>query len=164
MTGRDAGVPARHRGLAWIGAFKLLKACALLVLGAYTLDLARPAAMDRLVANVARLPLASGGRALIHSVDWLAGLGPRRIAVAGMALLCYALLYAVEGVGLWLGKRWAEYLTVIATASLIPFEAWELDRGFGILKILALILNVAIVAYLIRVIRQDRRSLDVNAS
>jgi len=156
MTTIGVRVPARHRGLAWIAAFKLAKAGALFALGTYALVLTQPAAMDRALAHLSRLPLASGSRPLIHLVDWLMQLGPRRIALIGFTLMGYALLYTVEGIGLWLGRRWAEYLTAIATASLIPFEVWELSRGFGVLKVLALVLNIVIVAYLVRVIRLDR--------
>ena len=75
------------------------------------------------------------------------------------SLACaYAALYATEGVGLWLQKRWAEYLTTIATASLIPFEIWELTRGASATKVAALAINIAIVIYLIWVLRTDRRA------
>ena len=40
--------------------------------------------------------------------------------------LTYAAVFAVEGVGLWMRRRWAEWLTTIITASLIPLEVWEL--------------------------------------
>ena len=55
----------------------------------------------------------------------------------------------MEGVGLWLGRRWAEYLTVIATGSLIPFEIYEMVRKLSPPRLIALILNVAVVIYLI---------------
>jgi len=55
---------------------------------------------------------------------------------------------------LWNGKRWAEYLTVVATASLIPFELWEIARHFTWLKVGALGVNVAIVCYLIYLLRR----------
>jgi len=74
---------------------------------------------------------------------------------AGLAC-AYAALYATEGVGLWLQKRWAEYLTTIATASLIPFELWELAHGVSAVKAAALAINVAILVYLIYVLRTDR--------
>jgi uncharacterized membrane protein (DUF2068 family) len=54
-------------------------------------------------------------------------------------------------------KRWAEYLTTVATASLIPFEIWELTRGLSLLKAAALAVNIAIVIYLIYVLRADRK-------
>ena len=47
-----------------------------------------------------------------------------------------------------LGKRWAEYLTIISTASLLPLEVYELAKHAGIGKVLALVINLAVVAYL----------------
>ena len=59
-------------------------------------------------------------------MDQLNGTSPDRFVVAGVAASIYAALFLVEAFGLWAGKRWAEYLTTIATASLIPFEIYEL--------------------------------------
>jgi len=88
---------------------------------------------------------------------WLSQLEPHNIMLIVAVAGAYATLYTVEGVGLWLRKRWAEYLTTIATASLIPFELWELTQGATPIKIGALLVNVAIVAYLVYVLRADRR-------
>ena len=65
----------------------------------------------------------------------------------------------VEGIGLWFGRRWAEYLTVIATGLLIPLEIYELARKFTTPRVVALIVNVAIVIYLIVQLRQKERSV-----
>jgi uncharacterized membrane protein (DUF2068 family) len=67
------------------------------------------------------------------------------IAVAGIA---YATLEATEGVGLAMRRRWAEYLTVIATGILIPYEAYEVVRHPTLFKVGALLLNLAVVGYL----------------
>ena len=67
------------------------------------------------------------------------------IAVAGMA---YAALEATEGIGLAMRRRWAEYLTVIATGILIPYEAYEVVRHVTLFKVGALLLNLAVVGYL----------------
>ena len=56
----------------------------------------------------------------------------------------YAVLEGVEAVGLWLQKRWAEYLTFIATTLLLPLEIYELTK-VSPLKVLTLIMNVAVV-------------------
>jgi len=61
----------------------------------------------------------------------------------------YAVLEAVEMVGLWRTKRWAEYLTFVATSLLIPFEIYEIVGGLSFLKALTLVVNVAIAAYLL---------------
>ena len=51
--------------------------------------------------------------------------------------------------GLWLNKRWAEYLTFIATSLLIPYEIYELYLRVSVLKVVAFVLNVLVVAYLL---------------
>ncbi|TMB86252.1 MAG: DUF2127 domain-containing protein [Chloroflexi bacterium] len=60
----------------------------------------------------------------------------------------YALLEGTEGVGLAMRRRWAEYLTVIATGILIPYEASEVIHKITLFKVGALLLNVAVVGYL----------------
>ena len=67
------------------------------------------------------------------------------IAVAG---IIYAALEGTEGVGLAMRRRWAEYLTVIATGILIPYEAYEVVRHATLFKVGALLLNLAVVGYL----------------
>jgi uncharacterized membrane protein (DUF2068 family) len=64
-------------------------------------------------------------------------------------LLAYAAIEGIEAVGLWYQRRWAEYLTFIVTASLLPLEVYELVHRLSPLKILAFIINVAVVAYLL---------------
>ena len=71
-------------------------------------------------------------------------------------MLGYGLLESVEGVGLWLDKLWAEYLTVIATSSLLApeLELYELARKPTLLKAAGIAVNLAIVAYLARTLRR----------
>ncbi len=64
-------------------------------------------------------------------------------------LIGYALLEGVEAVGLWFQKRWAEYLTLIATALFLPLEVYELAHKLSPFKVIALILNTAVVIYLL---------------
>jgi uncharacterized membrane protein (DUF2068 family) len=147
-----------HPTLAWIAAFKLVKVAALLVVAGAALDLRRPGQLDGLVSWLTDLPLAvSGWRPTLRLIHWLSQLEPHNITLVVTIACAYAALYTIEGVGLWLRKRWAEYLTTIATASLIPFELWELTQGPSPVKIGALLVNVAIVAYLVYVLRADRR-------
>jgi uncharacterized membrane protein (DUF2068 family) len=61
-----------------------------------------------------------------------------------------------EGVGLALRKRWAEYLTIISTASLLPLEVYEIAKGASPAKILVLLANIAIVVYLVIEVRRTR--------
>jgi len=68
---------------------------------------------------------------------------------AGGGVAAFAALEAVEMVGLWIGKRWAEYLTFVATVLLLPLEVVELASGVSALKLVTLIINLAIAAYLV---------------
>jgi len=75
-------------------------------------------------------------------------------------LAAFALLYAairwVEAYGLWLEKRWAEWLAVLSGAIYVPAELYELARGANALKFLLLGINICIVAYMIRALRRTR--------
>jgi uncharacterized membrane protein (DUF2068 family) len=84
-----------------------------------------------------------------HVLEWFSGLSTSRSQLLRAVTLSYAAVFAVEGIGLWLQKRWAEWLTTIITASLIPLEIWELFFRPNVGKALVLAANVAIVAYLI---------------
>ena len=64
-------------------------------------------------------------------------------------MLAYAALEASEMVGLWMSKRWAEYLTLVATAVLIPIEIYELSLSVSVFKVLTFVINVAILIYLL---------------
>jgi uncharacterized membrane protein (DUF2068 family) len=70
------------------------------------------------------------------------------VNVVAIAAIAYALLEGTEGVGLAMRRRWAEYLTVIATGILIPYEAYEVVHHVTLFKVGALALNLAVVGYL----------------
>lgn len=61
----------------------------------------------------------------------------------------YGLMELVEGVGLWMMKRWAEYFTVFATALFVPLEVKDLIDKITWLRIVAFVINVAALVYLI---------------
>ena len=69
----------------------------------------------------------------------------------------YAALFLTEGTGLALGKRWAEYLTIIATGLFVPVEIYELCKEASIMKAVLLVGNIAIVAFLIYVVRGKKK-------
>ena len=81
-------------------------------------------------------------------VEHLHRLTSDQLKIAAFFAVGYGVLELVEGVGLWLDKLWAEYLTVIATSLLIPFEIYELVHKPGPVKAAGIVVNVLIVAYL----------------
>ena len=86
---------------------------------------------------------------LLHDVERLLTLNVTTLRLIGVAAAVYALLEGAEAVGLWFQRRWAEYLTFIATAAFLPFEVYELTKTVSPLKVLALVINLAIVFYLL---------------
>jgi uncharacterized membrane protein (DUF2068 family) len=74
----------------------------------------------------------------------------RQDLVFGLAAIAYGLLEGVEAYGLFTRRRWAEWLTVLATSLLFIPEIWELTKSATPLKVGAVLINVAIVLYLLR--------------
>jgi uncharacterized membrane protein (DUF2068 family) len=92
-----------------------------------------------------------------HWIDKLGNLKAHQIKLFGLAALGYGVLELIEGVGLWYRQLWAEWLTVVATSLLIPFELYELARHPSALKAAGLLVNVLIVLYLLRAVLRKRR-------
>lgn len=74
---------------------------------------------------------------------------PTHLVVLALIFFAFAAVEAVEAVGLWWNKRWAEYLTFIVTSALIPYEIYELTLKVSAFKVVAFVLNVLVVAYLL---------------
>ena len=64
-------------------------------------------------------------------------------------LLAYAALQLIEGIGLFLLKRWGEYVAVVATSAFLPLEVYELTHKITVLKVVALLINLVAVFYLV---------------
>jgi uncharacterized membrane protein (DUF2068 family) len=148
---------AHGKGLRVIAAFKLLKACALIAVGVGALRLLHKdvGALVEHWINVFRVDPHN------HYIDLLleklANLDDRRLKELSVGTFVYAAIFLAEGVGLALRKRWAEYFTIITTSSLLPIEIYEIMRRVSIGKILALVVNLAVVAYLIYELRRYRK-------
>jgi uncharacterized membrane protein (DUF2068 family) len=143
-----------HRALRVVAAYKLIKALGLIIVAIAAFDLVPSQRVVALADWIMQLPVHQGHPHVVALVDKLLGLGPRKFIAIGTVACIYASVFVVEGWGLWREKRWAEYLTVIVTASLIPLEVWEIFHHFTWLKIFALALNAAIVWYLIHLLRE----------
>lgn len=94
-------------------------------------------------------PSATPTHGLLHELARLVSLRSSTLYLVAAAAAIYALLEGAEAVGLWLQRRWAEYLTFVATTLLLPVEVYELTRRISPLKIVALVVNLAIVGYLL---------------
>lgn len=148
---RDAAHPL---ALRLIAAFKLFKGVLLLAVGIGALRLLHRDVAEVVSRWAAELRFDPQSR-LIHALLLRAGaIDDHMLRRIGTGTFFYSALLLTEGVGLWLEKRWAEYLTVILTGSFLPLEIYELTRRMNATRVTILAINVVIVVYLIRFIRR----------
>ena len=94
-------------------------------------------------------PVQNSHVGILHELDRLFSLRGGTLHRVGAAIGAYAVVEGVEAVGLWFQKRWAEYLTFLVTASLLPLEVREIVVKGSWFKVLAFLVNLAIVIYLL---------------
>ncbi len=103
-----------------------------------------------LQGGVAGGPVQTSGHVgILGEFDKLFSLHSGTLRGLGIALLSYGVLEGVEAVGLWLTKRWAEYLTFLATTVLLPLEVYEIIHKGTVLKVIGFLINLAVVVYLL---------------
>jgi uncharacterized membrane protein (DUF2068 family) len=143
--------------LRLIAVLKLVKAVALLLSLATVFNLIRqddPA--HTIISWALTLHVDPHNHYLRSLLAALLNLDPKHFALLTTGTVFYALLFSVEGIGLWYAKVWAEYLTIVATAGFIPIEGYEMIKEFSGTRTVVLALNVAIVVYLIIQVRGRR--------
>lgn len=147
--------PQRSIGfLRLIAIFKLFKALVLLASLATFFNLVRQDDPAHTVISWAlKFHVDRDNRYLSAGLAALLHLNPKQLALLTFGTVLYAVLFFIEGVGLWGAKVWAEYLTIIATAGFVPVELYEVLRSNSVPKTVTLVLNIAIVAYLVVQVR-----------
>lgn len=163
-----------RRTIRLIAVFKLAKAVTLVGVAAASFGLLGGSLRDRttawLVSTLAHLAVATefrglrgalGGaveRTLEVLLRWLGDATPTRLEVTGLIALGYAAVLGAEGWGLWRERSWAELFSVAVTASLIPFEIYEIVRRATALRVAVFLVNVAVVVYLARRVMRERQA------
>ena len=139
-----------------ISLFKLLKGVLLIAVGVAALKLLYTDIASLVESWVAVLGLDQNSRFVGRALSTAAALTPNRVRDLIVGSFLYGGLFLTEGIGLWLLKRWAMWFTVIITGSFLPLEIYELTRHPSAGKIGLLAVNLALVGYLIRRIRDGR--------
>ena len=150
------------RALRVIADFKLIKAVVLIGAGLGALGLLKSDWNESILRVLDHLALDHGRRLASataeRAVSLLTSASTRRLTEVAAGCFAYGGIFLVEAAGLWTRKRWAEYLTSLVTASLLPFEIDALMHRLTIDRALALLLNVAVVGYLIFHLRKQREN------
>ena len=157
---RPARRPAKAKksaaGLFWIAVFKLFKATLLIAAGIGAHKLLHRDVAATVLHWVEILRVDPDNRFIHRLLTRIFAVTPAQLKAASVGTFIYAGLLLTEGMGLLLRKRWAEYFTVITTAGLIPLEVYEISLHVTVAKFVVLVINVAIVIYLIAHLRSER--------
>jgi uncharacterized membrane protein (DUF2068 family) len=149
----------QDRGLLAIALFKIVKGLGLLAVGFGALHfLHRDVAT--VVANwINLLGIDPDSHYLQRLLEKLAKVDDKKLRQLSAGTFLYAALFLCEGVGLALRKRWAEYLTIISTASLMPIEIVEIHKKPSVAKVILLLVNLGVVVYLVLQLRRKREGV-----
>lgn len=154
---RGKAPKASHdRGLLAIGLFKLAKAIFFFCVGVGAIHLLHKDLEDEVMRLALRFKFDPESRfvsLLLAKVDLIDAHRLRQISVGTFG---YSALALTEGVGLLLEKVWAEYLTLILTISFLPWELYELARKPDWFRLSLLLINLAVLWYLVWLLRRKR--------
>jgi uncharacterized membrane protein (DUF2068 family) len=145
------------RGLLLIAVFKLIKGLGLLALGIGALRLLHKDVAAEIAQWLDVLRVDQHNHYIQMLLEKLGMVDDRKLKALSVGTFFYSALFLTEGVGLALRKRWAEYLTIISTASLLPLEVYEIAKRPDAARIVVLLANIAIVVYLVTEVRRIRQ-------
>jgi len=145
------------RALLAIAVFKFVKGSVLLALACGAMNLLHKDVASHVERWLEQLRIDPDNRyigTLLNNLQLVHTKELKELSALGAG---YAALFLTEGTGLLLRQRWAEWLTIIATSSLMPLEIYELIKEFTPLRLLLLLVNAALVLFLVYRVRQKHR-------
>jgi len=140
-----------------IACFKFGKAVLATLVGLGALRLLQPSTAAWADRWLAALALRHDRRVLQRLLGLAIGIPPRGLQALAVGAFVLAGLFSIEGVGLWLGRRWGQYLTVVATFLFVPLEVVRLVQRVTPAGLSALLLNLAVVALLVQHLVRHRQ-------
>jgi uncharacterized membrane protein (DUF2068 family) len=141
-----------------IALFKLVKACIFVLAGFSFLHFLNRDVETWLQHLADSLHVDADSHVAKWCLDEAGNLTNTKLVSLSAICFFYAILFSIEGTGLYLRKRWAEYFVVIMTSSLLPLEAYEIWHRVSVAKILLTLGNLLIIGYLIYVIRRKEKA------
>jgi uncharacterized membrane protein (DUF2068 family) len=146
------------RGLLLIAAFKLIKGLAMLALGIGALRLLHKDVAAEVAQWIDALRVDPHNYYIRKLLEKVGMVDDRKLKALSIGTFFYSALFLTEGVGLAMRKRWAEYLTILSTGSLLPLEVYEVVKRADASRIVVLVANIAILVYLVIEVRRTRNS------
>jgi uncharacterized membrane protein (DUF2068 family) len=149
--------PRHNRWLILIAAFKVAQALLFIAIGVGALRLVGKDLGDLLLQFARHLRFGPESRFVDFVLDKASIVNDRLLRRIGAGLFAYAALGLTEGIGLYLEKTWAEYFTVVITASFLPWEIFEVFRRITLIRSGLLVVNILVFFYLLKVITERAR-------
>jgi uncharacterized membrane protein (DUF2068 family) len=147
---------SRDRGLLLIGLFKLAKAIFFFCIGVGAIHLLHKDLEDEVMRLAVRLKFDPESRFVALLLDKVDLIDAHRLRQISVATFGYSALALTEGIGLLMEKVWAEYLTLVLTISFLPWELYELARRPDWFRLSLLLINLAVLWYLIWLLRRKK--------
>ena len=138
---------------------KTVKAVILIIVGLKLATLVNQDVHTWAADFVTRHGIDIGNRFVHAALERLVGITSSQILTFSIVAFFYSSVLLVEAVGLWLQKRWAEYLTAISTALLMPLEIYEIYERFTWVRVAILLINAFIVWYLVTRLRDEKKEI-----
>jgi uncharacterized membrane protein (DUF2068 family) len=151
-------MPHDKTGDRWIfliAVFKLVKGLLLLTASIGALKLLHKDVGQIVQSTIDVLRVDPDNRFVHRFLVRILAVNDRTLKEISAGTFAYAAIFLTEGTGLLLRKRWAKYFTIIVTTSFLPLEVYELARRTSAAKIAVILVNIAIVAYLIVSVRRQ---------
>lgn len=163
MSEAQVQTPARphphNQWLILIAAFKLAQALLFFAIGVGALRLLHQDVGDLLQGLADHLRFNPESKLVNFILEKASLVDDRMLRRIGMVVFIYSGLDLIEGIGLYLEKTWAEYMTLLITGSFLPWEIFEVFRRVTITRVGLLLLNAAVFAYLVKLVVERGRRL-----
>lgn len=141
-------------GLRAVAAFEAVKGAIVLIAGFGLARLIRGDVQQAAEDLVDRLHLDPAKKFPRIFLDLSANASDAQLWALAALAMAYAALRFAEAYGLWFERRWGEWIAAVSGGIYVPFEIYELSRGFSVIKLAALVLNALVVAYMCHLLRR----------
>jgi uncharacterized membrane protein (DUF2068 family) len=147
----------QRRVLRAVALFELFKGIFVVAMGICALALVHKDVWLYAESLLALLHISTDHRSAQMFLDFADSVTDARLWAAASIAFAYAVLRFTEAYGLWKGRTWAEWVALVSGALLLPLEIRELMRGLSAFRAALLLGNLAVVLYMLYVIRSNRR-------
>jgi len=160
----DQASQRHNKWLILIAAYKFLLALLFVAIGVGALRLLHKDVDDVFAQLASFLRFNPESRFVNFLLDKASLIDDPLLRRIGVLAFCYAAVSAAEGVGLYLEKAWGEYLTLLITASFLPWEMFEVVHRITWIRVTVLVVNLLIFLYLLKLVAGRRQPSEVAES